>query len=437
MFTGNFGRLAARFKLPTWKCYCCSVAPIAFLILFAAPSAAAEPALTLGEAVRLAVEQEPGQTALTASADALAERATAAGELPLPQWRAGLANYPVSGGGLDREPMTMVQVGVQQMFPGGDSRKLRQRMLLENSDAAASRAAGRAEFVREAVRVAWLDAYFFTEAIAVVSETRPWLEDLSAVARGHYEAGHKGQKDLVRAELEIAKIDQRQLEFRRELEQSRARLSQWVGVSADRPIARVLPATDSVPELEQLLANLREHPQLRASDAQVAASETAIGLARESFKPDWSIGLSYGYRSGTAADGRDRSDLVSVQVTRDLPILGRKKQNSELAAALKERQASEASRDQELRRLSAALAEAYARYTELGAQIAQQQSQVMRLAQFEADAALTAYQNNRGDFSELAMARVQVLQSKLDLIRLQVAQAKAWATIANLGGSQS
>lgn len=433
----NIGRLAAHLKLPSWKKVLRMSADCLIFLVLAVPAIADEAQLTLGEAERLATEQEPGQLALLARADALAQRAKAAGELPLPQWRAGMSNYPVAGGGFDSEPMTMAQVGIQQMFPAGESREIRRQMLLTESQAVTSRAAGRTEFVREGARLAWLDVFYWTEATSVIEETRPWLEDLHSVVRSHYEAGHKSQKDLVRAELEIAKIDQRLLDMRREQAQARAKLSQWIGDAAYRPIAAVLPEVRPTPQLSSLLQNLRSHPELRAAEERVAASDKAVGLARESFKAGWGLGLTYGFRSGTAANGRDRSDMVTVQVTRDLPFLGRKQQNSSLAAALSDRQATSAELEENHRRLSAMLKDAYVRYVDLEAQIAQQQERVVKLAQFEAAAALAAYQNDRGEFSDLVMARVQVLQSRLDLIRLQVAQAKAYATIANLGGAQS
>jgi outer membrane protein TolC len=436
MFTGNDGRLAAQPKMPFTTKALRSIAECLLLVSLAAFASANDVVLTLGEAERLAVEEEPGQVALTARADALAERAVAAGELPVPQWRAGVANFPLSGGGFDREPMTMAQLGVQQMFPPGNSRRTQQHLLQAQSLVVASRAAGRTESVREAARIAWLDLFYWGQAATVAEETRPWLQNLVAVAQGHYEAGHKGQKDLVRAELEVAMLEQQLIAFRREEAQARVRLSQWIGNAADRPIAATLPESGPLPELEALLENLRNHPELRASRARTAASEQAIGLARENFKAGWSMGLSYGYRAGTGPDGRDRSDLISLQVTRDLPFLGRNKQNSELAAALKERRASEAEFEQDLRRLSTVLRDAHTRHVDLDTQIAQQRDRVLKLAQFEADAALAAYQNDQGDFSDLASARVKVMQHRLELIRLQVGRAKAGATIANLGGSR-
>lgn len=437
MCTGSSGRLAARLKKPSWKIVLRNCAVFLLCVTPFGVSAANDVPLTLAEAVRLAMQQEPGEMALRARADALASRAAAAGELPVPQWRAGLANYPLSGGGFDREPMTMAQFGIQQMFPAGDTRALQRDLLLTESQGAALRAAGRSEFVREAASMAWLDVYYWVQAERLVRQTRPWIDDLAVAVRAHYAAGHKGQKDLVRAELEVARIDQRLLELGLEEQQARAGLSEWIGDAALRPIATAMPESEIARPLSALLENLRQHPEMQALNARVAASDRGIGIARENFKAGWGLSLTYGYRSGTGADGRARSDMISIQVTRDLPFLGRAKQNNALEGALQERRATEAEVEATYRRLSAKLQDAFARYNELAGQIAYQEKRILPLAQFEAEAALTAYQNDQGEFSELAMARVQVLQSQLELLRLQVARSKAQATIANLGGSQS
>ena len=55
--------------------------------------------LTLAEAEKLAVADEPGHAALIARATAMEEQAVAAGQLPDPTMRVGLANYPISSGG--------------------------------------------------------------------------------------------------------------------------------------------------------------------------------------------------------------------------------------------------------------------------------------------------------------------------------------------------
>ena len=78
--------------------------------------------LTLAEAEKLALDQEPGYAAMLAQASALEDRAMAAGQLPDPTLRAALANYPISSGGFSTEGMTQAQLGLRQSFPSGKSR---------------------------------------------------------------------------------------------------------------------------------------------------------------------------------------------------------------------------------------------------------------------------------------------------------------------------
>ena len=55
--------------------------------------------LTLAAAEELALNQEPGQAGMLARAEALEAESVAAGQLPDPMLRVGLANFPLQSGG--------------------------------------------------------------------------------------------------------------------------------------------------------------------------------------------------------------------------------------------------------------------------------------------------------------------------------------------------
>ena len=81
--------------------------------------------LTLAEAEDLALVAEPGRVALLAESDALEEQAVAAGQLPDPTLRLGLANFPISSGGFSTEGMTQAQLAIRQAFTRGVTRRAR------------------------------------------------------------------------------------------------------------------------------------------------------------------------------------------------------------------------------------------------------------------------------------------------------------------------
>ncbi len=390
--------------------------------------------LTLAEAERLALLDEPGYVAETHMAYAYANRGEAVLELPDPTLMAGVANFPVSGGGLSSEAMTMTQIGIHQSFPRRESRNIEQRMFKAQSLESSQKAEQRSLDVRESVQRAWLDVFYWTQAEQVVTDTKPLFADLVSVSQSLYELGRKGQKDYLQASLELTRIDDRLLMVQQEKEQAKARLSQWIGQAAQREVSRNLPAVRTLPDIADLIANLNDHPAVQSVDAEWSMKDNAVALAEQKFKPTLGLDFGYGYRSGRMADGSPLSDMVSLQVSVDLPFFGRSRQNKELSAALGERQAMSAKHELILRQMSADLRAEYIRYQQLDSRIALYESSVIELADQGANAALIAYRSDAGDFNDLVRGRIQVLDAHLDLIQLQVWQAQSAARLANLGG---
>ena len=286
----------------------------AVFALWAAPVRAAEP-LSLGEAEALALDAEPGREALVARAGAIAERAQAAGALPEPQLRLGLNNYPIESGGFSTEGMTNASLGIRQAFPPGASRRLESEQLDWHAEATRETAFARSGRVLSAVRSAWLDVYYWQQAAVQVRSTRPFFEDLVTITQSLYSVGRKTQQDVLRAELELSRLDDRLIDIERHEAVARARLREWIGNAAERPLAAALPVWNAVPVVEDLLPRLDEHPELRAADADLEARRKAVALANEKKKPGWMLDVGYAYRDGELPNGDPRSDFVTIGVT--------------------------------------------------------------------------------------------------------------------------
>jgi outer membrane protein TolC len=391
--------------------------------------------LTLAEAEDLALDNEPGMAALNARAEALEERSIAAGQLPEPTLRVGINNFPIGAGGFSTEGMTHAAVGLRQAFPRGESRHLSGLRHTSQADEMTAAEAARGREVLSAARQAWLDAYYWQQAHALVLESQPFFEDLARISRSLYAVGRRDQQDLLRAELELSRLNDRLIETARQQREARAALSQWIGDDARRPIAPKLPAWDDLPEFAALQKTLREHPVLRAAEAQVRATDASVDLANEQTKPGWALDLGYSYREGSLASGEPRSDFISLNVTVDLPFLGRKnRQDRELAAALSERRAAGNEKARLERELESRMQAEYARWQEIDRRLALFESRILPQTQDQAEAALTAYQSDAGDFADVMRGYIDNLNAQLDLSRLQVERAKSYAVLANLGG---
>lgn len=412
--------------------------PLLMASALVAASALAQPnaPLTLEEAERLALAAEPGQRALLSRADALREQSVAAGQLPDPKVRVGLANFPIQSGGFRTEGMTQAQIGIRQVFPPGRTRSVRTRQFEFLAEELSENADGRARDVRTAVRHAWLETYYWGGAETIVKDSRALFSDMVTVTRSLYAVGRKDQQDVLRADLELSRLDDRLIDVARQLARARAALSEWVGDSALRPMASSLPRWEEVPELAALEAQLQTHPALTAADARIEARGAGVQLARERYKPSWALDVGYGYREGSLPNGKSRSDFMSAMVTFDLPLFRANRQDRELAAALSERDAAGESRDQLRRSLLSRLESEHARWRELTRRIDLYERQIIGQAHARAQAALAAYRSEASDFNDVMRGYIDELDTRLAYLRLRVERAQSYAVLANLGGIQ-
>ena len=390
--------------------------------------------LTISEAEDLAIRSEPGHAALLAREEALEEAAVAAGQLPDPALRVGLLNFPISNGGFSTEGMTQAQLGLRQEFPRRRTRALRTARLKSLARELGSDAEARSRDVINAARAAWLDVYYWQRARRIVADSRPFFADLVAVTRSMYAVGRKTQYDVLRAELELSRLDDRLLEAGRFHSEAQARLSEWLGADAFRPVAMTLPAWEQLPARADMATMLDTHPSLRAAEARVTASASDVDLAEERFKPGWALDLGYGYREGFLPSGEPRSDFVSLSVTVDLPFFGRNRQDRQLAAALGEKRAAVSSMHALKAELESRLTREYARWSDLTRRLTLYESRILGQSEGQARAALLAYQSDTGDFADVMRGYIDDLNTRLEHIRLQVDRAQSYAVLANLGG---
>ena len=404
------------------------------LVIFLLAGTVQAETLSLAEAERIALEEEPGRAALLERAGALREQAVAAGQLPDPKLRVALANFPLESGGFSTEGMTQAQLGVRQAFPPGNTRAVRARRFESMAREVSENASARRRDVLTSVRTRWLDAWYWMQADDIVSGMRPMFADLVTITQSMYAVGRRDQQDVLRAELELSRLDDFLIEIEKNRSASRARLSEWVGQDAGRPLGGELPAWQSLPPLGQLQQQLDSHPAVLAADAGIAAASDGVELATQRNKPGWALDVGYAYRDGRLPGGGSRSDFATVAFTFDLPYFRKNRQDREVAAARGQRRASSATREQLVRRLASQLEAEFVQWQELSRRIDLYERVVLKQAQAQARAALAADQSESGDFAGVMRGSIDELDTRLDFVRLQVDRARSYAVLANLGG---
>lgn len=382
--------------------------------------------LDVGEAVRLALGDEPGAAGLDARAQSLRDEAEAAGALPDPSFRVGLMNYPVESGDFSTEGMTQVLVGVRQPLPTSAGRSARAAGFDARADAVTHRAdVRRREVVRE-TRLAWLDAHRWQRSRALAERSRAVFTELVAITESAYSVGRRSQHDLLQAELELTRLDDRLARMAGSEAVARAGLARWIGTEhASRPVDTRLSDGPVPADLEALATALVGHPLLAAATSDIDAQDAGVRLAQSAYRPDWGVDVNYGYRDGRLPDGRSRSDFVSVMLTVDVPLFGQRRQDRQLAASRSARRAAVEHHSELARRLSGELAAAHARHASLTERIDYYDTTIAARSEARAEAALAAYQSGDGDFNDLVRSRVAHLDIQLERLNLAVDRAKA------------
>ena len=390
---------------------------------------AAEP-LTLEQAVSLARSQDPWLRGSHYREQALQEESVAAGALPDPVLSLGVANLPADNFDFGREPMTQFRIGVSQMFPRGDSRALRRRQLRERGAEQPLLRRDRLARVAALVSKLWLEAYRNRETIRLIENDRALFEHLVDVVESGYAStgGTTRQQDLLRARLELTRLADRLTVLRQQRETALARLSEWLPGMAPQDIrlADKLPVPDSarafLPLADQstrLAERLSLHPRIEALDRKIAAAATGVELAKQKYQPQWRVHAAYAYRGADPA-GNERADFFSLGLSFDMPWFTANRQDREVQAARARQAAVNSERTLALRAMRAGILALRARLERLNQRKALYEGRLLQEIRAQAEAALTAYTHDAGDFAEAVRARIAALNANIDFLHIDI-----------------
>lgn len=410
-------------------------------ILVSTPGMGMQPAdslepLGLVVAVEMAVARDPWLAGSHHTQAALADEAIAAATLPDPRLSLMAGNFPVDTFDSRQEAMTQVAVGLSQMFPRGDTLDLSQQQKQHLAQRHPLLREDRRAQVRATVTRLWLEVFLAQESIRIIEADRGLFEHLVDAAHTSYSTavGRTRQQDVIRAQLELTRLEDRLAMLRQQEETARRQLGEWLGVQAGRQIAAELPALEPAARLapassdQERYEQLRQHPALKALDLQIEATATDIDLARQQYRPEWGLSAQYGYRDDDPL-GRDRADLFSLGVTVDLPLFTENRQDRRLSAAVSRTEAIRTEKQLLSRRLVSQLEAASVELARLDERQALYARRLLPQMADQAEASLAAYNNDDGDFAEAVRARIAELNARIDALAIAVARQKTLARI--------
>ena len=219
---------------------------------------------------------------------------------------------------------------LSQRLPWAGKRSLRERAALHRSEALVSGvAARRLEIVTEVRRLSYEIAYLDADR-KVVETDRETLIHYEQLARARYASGAGMEQGVIKIQAEITKDDSRLLD----IAARRAALVAELNGLRDRRQESAVPEialpkeTWAAPFLVVLRRRaLDERPELDAAAADIARADALVELARKDYKPDVTVGATYGLLTGRHDLGPgvmppadDGKDVFGLSLGLNLPI---------------------------------------------------------------------------------------------------------------------
>jgi outer membrane protein TolC len=411
---------------------CLAVAALSAEALATRAAAQAPDTLFAAEAVRIALVANPMLQAARASALAATHRARPAGALPDPQLQFGLMNRMIADFGSTMDPMTMNQVQLMQMLPWPGKLGLARQAARRGAGAAQADAEEQARMLEAQVRMAYYEAAYADRALEVMRRTQGLLRDFLQVSTTMYAVGGAVQQDVLRAQVEVARMGEEILRMEQEQVAMAARLNALLGREATVPIpALELPEpTGELPATDSLIALALTHrPALQAGTERLAAAEAVLAGARRELYPDLQVGIAY--QSRPAYD-----NMVSLMVGISLPIFASGKQlpMRRQMAAMRDRSAAEllSLRNETIARL----VETRARAVRDRALARLYRSSILPQAKSAVQAALASYRVGAVSFMQLVDNQMTVNQYEVETIRLLADYQQALGELSALTGGE-
>ncbi len=215
--------------------------------------------------------------------------------------------------------------GISQMFPWFGKIEARTRAAGATAKAARKRYEARKLKLFFEVKDAFYEYVYLAKAIEIARENLELVEDFEEVAMTKYIGAAAGHPDIVRAQVELAKLEDQLRTLEGLREPVVARLDAVLNRRSSAPLPwpkeqefRVVSVDRR--QLKEIL--LSQNPELQALDFDLESAKSRVELAKKKFYPDIGVGVDWiqtddALMAGTRDSGKDP---VVLMFSMNVPI---------------------------------------------------------------------------------------------------------------------
>ncbi|MDP2053190.1 MAG: TolC family protein [Acidobacteriota bacterium] len=261
--------------------------------------------LSLADVIRVASERRDEIQAARARTRAGEERPAIVSALDDPMLSPAIDHLPFMWGGAD------VSVTIEQQIPLSGIRRHRRASALADVDRLRADADRAVLDVSVQAANAFLMLQERRRTTALVDEQIAFARDIVSAANARYSGGTASQADVLRAEVEVARLQAAAKGLAGEVRSAEAMLNASLALDTDLAVPELasLSFASPIPAWPTIKAALTARPELVAGRAEVARAEADVLVMRDMSRPMATIRTGPAY---TMAEGRGWMAMVGV-----------------------------------------------------------------------------------------------------------------------------
>lgn len=187
-------------------------------------------------------------------------------------------------------------IGVSQMFPWFGKLDLQGKIAAEMARQRRQEYEQGKYALFYDVQETYSEYYYLGQAIRILEDNITLLSHVEEVSRAQYRTGTTANSNVIKAQVELGKLEDRLRSLRELAAPLRARLNAALNrsVNADIPFPETLEMeTLELSDEEVIALSMDANPELLAFNHQILMNQKQIALAKKQYYPDITLGMNY------------------------------------------------------------------------------------------------------------------------------------------------
>jgi outer membrane protein TolC len=399
---------------------------VTFLLLVVSVSLMAqEKPVRLESLLDQALERNPKIKAMEGEVQAYSLKIPQERTLPNPMLGFNLRNMGLSRWMIGEDIMSGLGFTFSQAIPFPGKLSLRGQVAAKAYERKAESLNAVKLSVLKEIKLAYFELFYDYKAIDILTRQRSLLEKALSLTEAKYAVGKGVQSDILKAQVEISKIDEMIIPMKQMIPLLKARINTLLDFPPDQELG--IPEDQNVPGLEKSLQELQKlasenSPMVREAGLMIQESSKMVEMSRKDFYPDFVVQGGYDFRGKL-------TPMYEIMVGVEIPLYFKTKQANRLKESQALLESSRSNFTSASNELSFMVTESYIKAKASENLVSLYRERIIPQASLAVESSLANYQVDKIDFLSL-LADITNLFSYEAVYYKEASQI--WSSIAEL-----